>query len=224
MPTARESLLSAAHAALAETPWSGVRMVDVAAAAGLSRQTLYNEFGSKDGLARALVRCEADAYLQGVDRLLDQWSGTVDPLVAVAEWTVGEATAKPLLKALLTGCWGERLPAPKPVLSGTPPAGVPAQRRADAGLPVPSEVVALVRDRSVAALEQGRCAGGDPNDPGDSGEPGEGAPDLAHRCELAVRLALSCVIAPAGHGVGPLVRTVVGDLRLSGPTPTAEDR
>ncbi|GAA2239968.1 TetR/AcrR family transcriptional regulator [Streptomyces amakusaensis] len=230
MPTARESLLSAAHAALAETPWSGVRMVDVAAAAGLSRQTLYNEFGSKDGLARALVRCEADAYLQGVDRLLDQWSGTVDPLVAVAEWTVGEAAAKPLLKALLTGCWGERLPAPKPVLSGTPPAGVPDQRRADAGLPVPAEVIALVRDRSVAALEQGRCAGGDSGDPGEPVEPGgpadpgERSPDLAHRCELVVRLALSCVVAPAGHGVGPLVRTVVGDLRLSGPTPTAEDR
>ncbi len=38
-------------------------MVDVAAAAGVSRQTLYNEFGSKDGLARALVRREADGYL-----------------------------------------------------------------------------------------------------------------------------------------------------------------
>ncbi|MGQ5228634.1 helix-turn-helix domain-containing protein, partial [Streptomyces sp. yara] len=42
----------------ARRPWSAVRMVDVAAAAGVSRQTLYNEFGSKDGLARALVRRE----------------------------------------------------------------------------------------------------------------------------------------------------------------------
>src|SRR5690606_13349312 len=58
MPAARESLLDAAYAALARRPWSAVRMVDVAAAAGVSRQTLYNEFGSKDGLARALVRRE----------------------------------------------------------------------------------------------------------------------------------------------------------------------
>ncbi|MFF8956764.1 TetR/AcrR family transcriptional regulator [Streptomyces sp. NPDC014894] len=212
MPTARESLLNAALAALAEIPWSGVRMVDVAAAAGLSRQTLYNEFGSKDGLARALVRREADAYLHGVDRLLGERTGPVDHLVAVAEWTVGEARAKPLLKALLTGCWGERLPAPKPVRHGLPPAGAPAQRRADAGLPVPSEVVALVRDRSLAALERGGSAGG--NGGGGIGADGawQRSPELAHRCELAVRLALSCVIAPAGHGVGSLVRTVVGDL------------
>ena len=51
-------------------PWTAVRMVDVAAAAGVSRQTLYNEFGSKDGLARALVRRAADGYLAGVDRTL----------------------------------------------------------------------------------------------------------------------------------------------------------
>lgn len=106
MPTARESLLNAALAALADLPWSAVRMVDVASAAGLSRQTLYNEFGSKDGLARALVRREADQYLRGVERMLAEWTGAADRLVAVAEWTVGEARARPLLRALLTGCWG----------------------------------------------------------------------------------------------------------------------
>lgn len=65
MPAARESLLDAAYTALARRAWSAVRMVDVAAVAGVSRQTLYNEFGSKEGLARALVRREADAYLAG---------------------------------------------------------------------------------------------------------------------------------------------------------------
>ncbi|MQS35522.1 TetR/AcrR family transcriptional regulator [Streptomyces katsurahamanus] len=243
MPTARESLLDAALAALAESPWSGVRMVDVAAAAGLSRQTLYNEFGSKDGLARALVRREADSYLHGVDRLLGERTGPVDPLVAIAEWTVGEARSRPLLRALLTGCWGERLPAPRPVRRGAPPAGVPAQRRADAGLPAPSDVVALVRDRSLAALERASCGGC-------GGCAGEVSGDLAFRCELVVRLALSCVIAPVGDGVGPLIRTAVGDpgtepepepettigteagkpeepgagAVLSGPSPTAVDR
>src|SRR4051812_47333613 len=58
MPAARESLLDAAYTALARRAWSAVRMVDVAAVAGVSRQTLYNEFGSKEGLARALVRRE----------------------------------------------------------------------------------------------------------------------------------------------------------------------
>ncbi|MFF5785117.1 TetR family transcriptional regulator, partial [Streptomyces sp. NPDC012693] len=47
MATAREALLDAALAALAHRPWSVVRMADLAAAARVSRQTLYNEFGSK---------------------------------------------------------------------------------------------------------------------------------------------------------------------------------
>ncbi|TQK51991.1 TetR family transcriptional regulator [Streptomyces sp. SLBN-118] len=200
MPTARESLLSAALAALADLPWSGVRMVDVASAAGVSRQTLYNEFGSKDGLARALVRREADAYLHGVERLLAERTGAADRLVAVAEWTVAEARAKPLLRALLTACWGERMPAPRPARRGAVLSGVPAQRRADAGPPSPADLVAAVRDRSVAALEQGLPDGRTKEEPA----------DVARRCELAARLALSYVVAPIGEAVGQLVRTAVG--------------
>ncbi|MYV44003.1 TetR family transcriptional regulator, partial [Streptomyces sp. SID1328] len=83
MPAARESLLDAAGRALAQRPWSTVRMVDVAAAAGVSRQTLYNEFGGKDGLARALMRREADGYLAGVDRALAAHAGPRDRLAAI---------------------------------------------------------------------------------------------------------------------------------------------
>jgi AcrR family transcriptional regulator len=201
MPTARESLLDAALTALADVPWPGVRMVDVASAAGVSRQTLYNEFGGKDGLARALVRREADRYLHGVERLMAQRAGAADRLVSVAEWTVGEAGAKPLLRALLTGCWGERLPAPRPARRGAAMSGVPAQRRADAGLPAPAELVAAVRARSLAALDSRTK---------DANDSKEESADLAHRCELAVRLALAYVIAPVGEGVGPLVRAAVG--------------
>ena len=156
MPTAREALLNAALSALTDLPWSTVRMVDVASAAGVSRQTLYNEFGSKDGLARALARREADLYLHGVERLLGERADPVDRLVAVAEWTVGRAAARPLLRALLTGCWGEWLPAPQPVRATAAPAAAPAQRRADAGPPATIELVALVRDRSAAALYRSR--------------------------------------------------------------------
>ncbi|MHC5908757.1 TetR/AcrR family transcriptional regulator, partial [Streptomyces sp. S6] len=128
MPSARESLLDAAFAALARRSWSTVRMVDVAAAAGVSRQTLYNEFGSKDGLARALVRREADGYLAGVERAFTgDFEDVGGRLVAVAEWTVSSARENPLVRALLTGCWSERLPSPplRAVPSGT---AVPAQR------------------------------------------------------------------------------------------------
>ncbi|PZT68603.1 TetR/AcrR family transcriptional regulator [Streptomyces sp. SW4] len=194
MPAARESLLDAAYTALARRPWSAVRMVDVAASAGVSRQTLYNEFGSKDGLARALVRREADGYLAGVERALAAAGGDIgDRLAATAEWTTAAARENALVRALLTGCWSERLPAPS--LTGVPSSSaVPAQRRADGPLPSPGELVGLVRDRAVAAL---------------SG-PGTSRPDLAElarTCELAVRLALSCVAAPPDEGgVADVVR------------------
>ncbi|MFG3494956.1 TetR/AcrR family transcriptional regulator [Streptomyces sp. NPDC047928] len=286
MPTAREALLDAALAALGDLPWTAVRMVDVAAAAGVSRQTLYNEFGSKDGLARALVRREADTCLRGVDRALAGQAAAHRPgagppdagdrLVAVAEWLVGAARARPLLRALLTGCWGDGMPEPPParghrvsagarVPGRTPgrvpgparaPLGPPAQRRADTGVPGPGELLAAVRDRSAAALErheaqrareaheapgtyeaheapatyeaheareayeapeahQAREVSGGQETP----EAPEAHDPWGRRCELAVRIALSYVVAPGPGGVGPLVRTVI-----SATSPTAGGR
>ncbi|MGW0998265.1 TetR/AcrR family transcriptional regulator [Streptomyces sp. NPDC002520] len=186
MPAARESLLDAAYTALARRPWPAVRMVDVAAAAGVSRQTLYNEFGSKDGLARALVRREADGYLAGVERALAAHSDPRDRLTATAEWMASAARDNALVRAMLTGCWSERLPAP--ALSGVPSSSaVPAQRRADGPLPSPGDLVRIVRDRAVVALSGPGAA------PSDTAE-------LALSCELVVRLAVSCVAAPPGEG------------------------
>ena len=66
MPTARETLLEAAHTAVGTQPWTGVRMVDVATAAGVSRQTLYNEFGTKGRPRCALVNRLVDGSSRGV--------------------------------------------------------------------------------------------------------------------------------------------------------------
>ncbi|MFI2644706.1 TetR/AcrR family transcriptional regulator [Streptomyces sp. NPDC018610] len=196
MPAARESLLDAAYTALARRPWSAVRMVDVAAAAGVSRQTLYNEFGSKEGLARALVRREADGFLAGVDRALAGHTDPYERLTAAAEWTASAARRNALVKAMLTGCWSERLPAPP--LSAVPSSSaVPAQRRADGPLPAPGDLLAAVRDRAVALASA----------PGAPGTDGAGPADPAGACELVFRLALSCVAAPPGEGgIAELVR------------------
>ncbi|MEU9288175.1 TetR/AcrR family transcriptional regulator [Streptomyces sp. NPDC048275] len=193
MPAARESLLDAAYTALVRRPWSTVRMIDVAGVAGVSRQTLYNEFGSKEGLARALVRREADGYLAGVERALAAHADARERLVATAEWTTSAARSNAIVRAVLTGCWSERLPSP--TLSAVPSSSaVPAQRRADGPLPSPGDMVALVRDRAVAALSGPGVTRGD-------------AVELAGVCEVVVRLSLSCVAAPAGDGgVTELVR------------------
>ncbi|MFJ1615052.1 TetR/AcrR family transcriptional regulator, partial [Streptomyces sp. NPDC088249] len=171
MPTARDALLDAALAALATLPWPVVRMVDVASVAGVSRQTLYNEFGSKDGLARALLRGAADGYLAGVERALASPGGTGDRLAATAAWTVRAVRANALVRGLLTGCWGEWLPHPAhpavPIASR-----VPAQRRADAGTPTPAELLDQVRRRGGGAPR----GGGPPPPP-----PGRAPPRRAAR-------------------------------------------
>lgn len=204
MPAARESLLDAAYTALARRPWSAVRMVDVAAAAGVSRQTLYNEFGSKEGLARALVRREADGYLAGIERALATHSDARDRLTATAEWTAGLARDNALVRAMLTGCWSERLPSP--TLSAVPSSSaVPSQRRADGPLPSPGDFVGMVRDRAVAVLTGPGVNKSD-------------TADLARSCELVVRLALSCVAAPPGEGgVADLVRSALHRQLAGGP-------
>lgn len=114
MPTAREALLDAAASTLAVLPWSEVRMGRIAAAAGFSRQTLYNEFGGKDGLGRALIGRAVDRYLAGVDEAVGAHAGTGRGPVELALWTVRAARADVLVRALLTGFWDARLPRPGP--------------------------------------------------------------------------------------------------------------
>ncbi|WP_407550025.1 TetR/AcrR family transcriptional regulator [Streptomyces sp. Pv4-95] len=202
MPAARESLLDAAYKALTTRAWAAVRMVDVAAAAGVSRQTLYNEFGSKEGLARALVSRETERYLQGVERVLRQTGPAPEAaaprdaaagrVVAAAAWTLRTARANPLVRAALTGCWSERLPPPPGAPQRGPRPRLPGQRAvpsAERPLPGPGELVGRFCDRAVAALEPDW--------------PQEELPALGAACETAARLTLSCVVAPAGPGAGP---------------------
>jgi AcrR family transcriptional regulator len=59
----RERLLNAAQAMIDAGGWSTVTMSGVAAAAGVSRQTAYNEFGTKHGLAEELAARELRRFL-----------------------------------------------------------------------------------------------------------------------------------------------------------------
>ncbi|WP_406268781.1 TetR/AcrR family transcriptional regulator [Actinacidiphila glaucinigra] len=186
MPTARESLLDAALSALGARPWATVRMVDVATTAGVSRQTLYNEFGTKEGLARALARREAEAFLAGVERALDtagrQGADAGDCFAAATAWTLHSARRSPLVRAVLTGCRGDRVPAaavvpvPVPRLPGRRP------RKDDAPI-APAELLDAFRARAVTVL--GRRF------------PKLDQAEADWACGTAVRVTVSYVLAPA---------------------------
>ena len=78
----RDTLLDAAHALLGEKPWTKISMGDVAARAGVSRQTLYNEFGGRREFAEAFVMREAERLLTGAEAEIAR--RTHDPRAAIA--------------------------------------------------------------------------------------------------------------------------------------------
>ncbi len=66
----RDSLLLAAADLLTEYSWSDITMAAIATRAGVSRQTLYNEFGTREEFAQAFAVREADLFLSRVERTI----------------------------------------------------------------------------------------------------------------------------------------------------------
>jgi AcrR family transcriptional regulator len=78
----RQTLLDATRSLLEERPWAQITMADIASRAGVSRQTLYNELGSRDQLAQAFVLREAERFIAAVRQAID--AHLDDPTAALA--------------------------------------------------------------------------------------------------------------------------------------------
>ena len=99
----REQALRATREMTVEKGWSRVRLSEVASAIGVSRPTLYKEFGDKRGLGEALILQETERVLIGISQVLDDHAGdAVRGVAAAVEFTLREAEVSPLLRALLT--------------------------------------------------------------------------------------------------------------------------
>ena len=70
-PTMRERIVGAAAAMTTESGWSAVTMGALADRVGVSRQTVYNEVGTKPGLAEAMILHELDRFLGVVTAAFD---------------------------------------------------------------------------------------------------------------------------------------------------------
>ncbi|MFC4560423.1 TetR/AcrR family transcriptional regulator [Nocardiopsis mangrovi] len=100
----RGRLIDAAYTGVVAGHWSRMRMADIAADAGVSRQTLYNEFGSKEGLLQAVVVREANGFLDGVMDILTGHDDHVPGAVGAAtRWTLRATAGNPLWRAIITG-------------------------------------------------------------------------------------------------------------------------
>jgi AcrR family transcriptional regulator len=105
----RDSLLDAAAELLVQRGYRGVRMQDVAAAVGVSRQTVYNEFGDKWGLAQAIVMRDNELYLDDIDRILSEHADLYSAVEAAVRYTLETSLDDPIKKVVLTGAGGDEL-------------------------------------------------------------------------------------------------------------------
>jgi AcrR family transcriptional regulator len=99
----RETLFAAVRDELEHRAWSEVTMADVAAAAGVSRQTLYKEFGSRDEFAQAFVIHEGERFLDGVEAAVRE--NLDDPRAAVRaalEFFLTAAGEDPLIRMVIS--------------------------------------------------------------------------------------------------------------------------
>jgi AcrR family transcriptional regulator len=100
----RERLLDAAEALLRERAWASISMADIAAGAGVSRQTLYNEIGSRQDFAQAYALRETDIFLRAVERAVrDHLDDPHAALSAAFDVFLHAASEDPLIRTILSG-------------------------------------------------------------------------------------------------------------------------
>ncbi|OJF15640.1 TetR/AcrR family transcriptional regulator [Couchioplanes caeruleus] len=103
----RESLIAAARELTIAHGWENVRMVDVAKCVGVSRQTVYNEFEGRSGLAQALALTEVEHFVAAVRKeLFAQGADVRGAAYAAILHSLQEAADNPLVRAILTSARG----------------------------------------------------------------------------------------------------------------------
>lgn len=91
--------------------WSNVTMTKLADVAGVSRQTVYNEFGSKSQLVQAMIMREMERFLSLVGEAFDNHPGDdPDELVAAVRQgaydVLQQAADNPLLVSVVSATHG----------------------------------------------------------------------------------------------------------------------
>ncbi|MCV7213053.1 TetR/AcrR family transcriptional regulator [Mycolicibacterium canariasense] len=100
----RDSILDGMRELLLVRDWSSITLTDVARAAGISRQTIYNEFGSRQGLAEGYALRLADRLVDAVAHAINHNVGRVyDAFLEGFRAFFADSASDPLVISLLTG-------------------------------------------------------------------------------------------------------------------------
>lgn len=107
----RNTLFDAARAELERRRWSEITMGAIAASAGVSRQTLYNEFGSREQFAEAFMVRESDRFLSAVEQaVLAHLDDPAGALSAAFDVFLVAASEDPLVRTIVAGDAADLLP------------------------------------------------------------------------------------------------------------------
>ena len=102
-----ERVVAAAAELTCEVGWSRVTMAKLADRVGVSRQTVYNEMGSKPALAEAMVLRELAIFLAGVDSAFEEHPTDLVAAIRAASLTVLTlAETNALLQAVVSASYG----------------------------------------------------------------------------------------------------------------------
>ena len=105
--TMHERVVAAAADLTLEVGWAGVTMGKLADRVGVSRQTVYNEVGSKPKLAEEMVLAELAKFLAVVDAAFDRYpDDLVEAIRAAARGVLELAGSNALLQAVVSASYG----------------------------------------------------------------------------------------------------------------------
>jgi AcrR family transcriptional regulator len=106
----RDHVLDAVGELLSDRPWVSVTMAAVSERAGVSRQTLYNAFGTRNELAQAYVGREANRFLAAVDVAVREHAAEPrEALEAALNVFLAAAGEHPLVRAITSTEGSEEL-------------------------------------------------------------------------------------------------------------------
>ena len=103
----RDRILAAAVDLTSRVGWAKVTMARLAEEVGVSRQTVYNEIGTKNALAEAMVQRELEAFLSVVGTAFDEHPDDLEgAVVAASRGVLDRAQGNSLLPAVASATHG----------------------------------------------------------------------------------------------------------------------
>lgn len=168
VPTTRDRLLDAAQHVVETDGWSTVTMSRIAGLAGVSRQTVHNELGTKHALAQSLALRELDRFLDVVRTRMAAESDLVGAVRAACEGVLELGENSLLVRTIVTS--------------------VPSEQDGDLLAILTTESGEIVETASLV-VKQSLVDGFSPL-PFDDAE-------LDVAVEVVVRLVLSCITRPS---------------------------